>query len=70
VGHDSIYSFETEVGPDDAVHDEYGIFVMWDPKAKHGKEIKGLTLYDVAPTVLDIMGIEVPADMEGKVIER
>jgi predicted AlkP superfamily phosphohydrolase/phosphomutase len=70
VGHDSIYSFETEVGPDDAVHDEYGIFVMWDPKAKHGKEIKGLTLYDVAPTVLDIMGIEVPADMEGKVIKR
>jgi predicted AlkP superfamily phosphohydrolase/phosphomutase len=69
VGHDSIYSFETEVGPDDAVHDEYGIFIMWDPRAKRGRKVEGVSLYDVAPTVLDAMGIEVPADMEGKVIK-
>jgi predicted AlkP superfamily phosphohydrolase/phosphomutase len=69
VGHDSIHSFETEVGPDDAVHDEYGIFIMWDPKAKRGKKLEGVTLYDVAPTVLDTMGIQVPSDMEGKVIK-
>jgi predicted AlkP superfamily phosphohydrolase/phosphomutase len=69
VGHDSIHSFETEVGPDDAVHDEYGIFVMWDPRVRRGKEVKGISLYDIAPTVLDLMGIPVPADMEGKVIK-
>jgi len=69
VGHDSIHSFETEVGPDDAVHDEYGIFIMWDPRQKRGKKLEGLSLYDVAPTVLETMGIQVPADMEGKPVK-
>jgi predicted AlkP superfamily phosphohydrolase/phosphomutase len=68
IGHDSIHSFETEVGPDDAVHAEHGIFLLWDPKAKRGKKMENLQIYDVAPTVLDVMGIKVPDDMEGKVI--
>jgi predicted AlkP superfamily phosphohydrolase/phosphomutase len=69
IGNGSIHSFETEVGPDDAVHAEHGIFVLWDPKAKRGKQLDNLEIYDVAPTVLDIMGIEVPKDMEGKIIQ-
>ena len=69
IGHDSIHSFETEVGPDDAVHDEYGIFIMWDPRVKRGKELKNLKIYDVAPTILTTMGIKVPDDMEGKAIQ-
>jgi predicted AlkP superfamily phosphohydrolase/phosphomutase len=69
IGHDSIHSFETEVGPDDAVHAEHGIFMLWDPKEKRGKRLEGLQIYDVAPTVLNVMGIDVPADMEGKVIQ-
>jgi predicted AlkP superfamily phosphohydrolase/phosphomutase len=69
IGHDSVHSFETEVGPDDAVHAEYGIFVLWDPKAKRGRKLDDLQIYDVAPTVLKVMGIEVPKDMEGKPIQ-
>jgi predicted AlkP superfamily phosphohydrolase/phosphomutase len=69
IGHDSIHSFETEVGPDDAVHAEKGIFILWDPKQKRGKKLENLSIYDVAPTVLHVMGIDVPADMEGKVIQ-
>ena len=68
IGHDSIHSFETEVGPDDAVHAEDGIFLLWDPKVKRGKRLEGLSIYDVAPTVLNMMGIEVPKDMEGKAV--
>ncbi len=69
IGHDSIHSFETEVGPDDAVHAEDGIFILWDPEAKRGRQLENLSIYDVAPTVLSLMGIKVPDDMEGKVIE-
>ncbi|HEC82952.1 MAG TPA: phosphodiesterase, partial [Firmicutes bacterium] len=69
IGHDSIHSFETEVGPDDAVHAEDGIFILWDPQVKRGRELENLSIYDVAPTVLDVMGIKVPDDMEGKIIE-
>ena len=69
IGHDSIHSFETEVGPDDAVHAEHGIFILWDPNEKHGKRLDDLEIYDVAPTILSVMGIDVPGDMEGKVIK-
>ncbi len=68
IGHDSIHSFETEVGPDDAVHDEYGIFILWDPRIRKGQKVEGLSIFDVAPTVLNVMGIDVPGDMEGRVV--
>jgi predicted AlkP superfamily phosphohydrolase/phosphomutase len=68
IGHDSIHSFETEVGPDDAVHAQYGIFILWDPKEKRGRKLEDLEIYDVTPTVLTVMGIDIPEDMEGKVI--
>ena len=68
VGHDSIHSFETEVGPDDAVHDEYGIFLLYNPKVKRGKRLDDVSIYVIAPTILNEMGIEIPEDMEGKPI--
>jgi predicted AlkP superfamily phosphohydrolase/phosphomutase len=68
IGHDSIHSFETEVGPDDAVHAQHGIFILYDPREKRGKKLEDLEIYDVAPTVLNVMGIDIPEDMEGKAI--
>ena len=66
VGHDSIHSFETEVGPDDAVHDEYGIFLLYDPRVKRGKKLDDVSIYDIAPTILNEMGLDIPEEMEGK----
>lgn len=68
IGHDSIHSFETEVGPDDAVHAQHGIFILWDPREKRGRKLEDLEIYDVSPTVLSVMGIDIPEDMEGKAI--
>ncbi len=63
-----LYSFDTEIGPDDAVHDHYGIFVMAGPGVVSRGELAGLHLMDVAPTVLHHLGLTPPADMEGRII--
>ncbi len=65
IGNDTVYDFDTEVGPDDAVHDYDGVFVMARPGEQKGQRIAGLHLMDVAPTVLKLMGVEVPSDFEG-----
>jgi len=66
-----IYTFENDIGPDDANHAQDGVFVLWDPsKDRRGRRVEDLQLMDVAPTVLDIMGAQVPANMQGKIVER
>jgi arylsulfatase A-like enzyme len=42
-----------------------GIFVLFDPTRRHGQSVTGLSLLDVAPTVLELMGVPVPEGMEG-----
>jgi predicted AlkP superfamily phosphohydrolase/phosphomutase len=70
-GLPELYSFENDLGPDDANHDQYGVFVLWDPRRNHGgRYVEGLQLMDVAPTVLDLMGVDVPPDMQGKAVQR
>ncbi len=68
IGLGSILTFENDTGPDDANHDTHGIFIMKGQGVESRGRREGLNLLDVAPTVLHQMGIEVPADMEGKVI--
>ena len=71
LGLNTIHTFENDTGPDDANHAEQGIFILCDPAAPveqpHTLRV-GLSLFDVAPTVLSILGIPVPPDMEGNVI--
>ncbi|MGR3177884.1 MAG: alkaline phosphatase family protein [Candidatus Anammoxibacter sp.] len=68
VGHKSIWARENDLGSDDSNHAQYGIFLMNDGIEK-GEKRDGLHLMDVAPTILDRMGIDVPLSMEGKVIK-
>ena len=65
VGFDSIYTFENDTGPDDAVHDKFGVFVMYPGNGK----LDGVSIYDFAPTLLSQLGIKAPLHMEGKVIK-
>ncbi len=66
-----IYTFENDTGPDDANHDQYGVFVLWDPRKNYGgRYVDGLQLMDVTPTVLDLMGVPVPPDTQGKPLQR
>jgi len=65
-GHGDIYTFENDTGPDDANHASNGMFILYDPRQPGSNhEIKGRKLLDVAPTLLDLMGVPVPQDMQG-----
>jgi predicted AlkP superfamily phosphohydrolase/phosphomutase len=68
VGIGSIHTFENDTGPDDANHSQHGIFIMGVPGMNVSGKVSGLHIMDVAPTVLKLLGVSVPDDMEGKVI--
>ncbi|HDZ17023.1 hypothetical protein LCGC14_0807530 [marine sediment metagenome] len=69
VGYESMYLMENDIGPDDAVHDYHGIFIIYDPKKKIGKDLGTRSILDIAPTSLKLLGIKIPNDMEGNNIE-
>jgi predicted AlkP superfamily phosphohydrolase/phosphomutase len=66
MGHGRIHTRENDIGPDDANHAQQGIFIMYDPQRQGMGKVDGLRIMDVAPTVLDAMGLPIPADMQGK----
>ncbi len=69
LGLNALHTFENDTGPDDANHAQMGMFIYYDPRRNlGGRELEGLRLYDVAPTILSEMGQPVPADMIGRVI--
>ncbi len=70
VGMGSIHTFENDTGPDEANHDWHGIVVAARADATAIPGLRGdmgeVSIYDIAPTVLDIMGIEIPDHMIGR----
>jgi predicted AlkP superfamily phosphohydrolase/phosphomutase len=70
VGSGSVHTFENDTGPDEANHSQHGIFIMRAPEMEQRGRVSGLNVIDVAPTVLDLLSLKVPEDMEGRVIGR
>jgi predicted AlkP superfamily phosphohydrolase/phosphomutase len=69
VGHGTQYLLENDTGPDDAVHDWNGIFIGYDKNKRLNKKLEGLKIYDVAPTILSLLGIPIPDDLDGSPIK-
>ena len=69
VGYKSMYLDENVTGPDDAVHDYNGVFIIYDPSKEKGEKLDEKNILDIAPTILKIFGITIPKDLEGKSIE-
>ncbi|MFB0557962.1 MAG: alkaline phosphatase family protein [Candidatus Bathyarchaeia archaeon] len=66
MGQNDLYLPENDTGPDDAVHDKMGLYIYYDTKEDLGGVIRDLNILDVAPTLLRAIGLQVPADMEGR----
>ena len=65
VGHDSLYLSENDTGPDDCNHAQFGSFLLAAPNLPVRGEIEGMHLLDIAPTLLELAGEDVPASMQG-----
>ncbi len=69
LGHDGIYTFDNDTGPDDCNHAQHGLFIWCDPRRPGGgRKVEGAQLMDIAPTVLRALGLPVPAPMQGRTL--
>jgi predicted AlkP superfamily phosphohydrolase/phosphomutase len=70
VGHPKLVNPVDELGCDDGSHAPAGFFALAGPGVPTLGRFNALHLLDVAPTVLDLLGVPIPADLEGRPIHR
>ena len=69
VGLKSVYTYENDTGPDDANHAQEGMYLLYNPENNlNGKRDDKHHLMDIAPTVLSLLDVNIPSDMQGKSI--
>ncbi len=66
-GDEGIHTFENDTGPDDANHAQQGLLIMAGPGIEPGPR-DDMHLLDVAPTVLELLGLTGPAGMRGRTL--
>jgi predicted AlkP superfamily phosphohydrolase/phosphomutase len=66
VGHKTIHLHENDTGPDSCNHAQYGMFILTAPNCPLRGEYEGARLLDIAPTLLDLGGYEIPESMQGR----
>jgi predicted AlkP superfamily phosphohydrolase/phosphomutase len=66
VGHHAIHVQENDTGPDSCNHAQHGVFILKAPNLPANCEYEGARLLDIAPTLLDLAGYEIPESMQGR----
>ena len=66
VGHSGLYLQENDTGPDGCNHAQYGMFLLAAPNCPLAGEHTGARLLDIAPTLLDLAGYDIPESMQGR----
>jgi predicted AlkP superfamily phosphohydrolase/phosphomutase len=55
---------------DSGNHRPEGIFIAAGPQVRRGSVLEGARLPDLAPTALHLLGVAIPADMDGRVLQE
>ncbi|HEY7461860.1 MAG TPA: alkaline phosphatase family protein [Gemmatimonadota bacterium] len=66
VGYPTVHIQENDTGPDDCNHAQFGAFVLAAPNSPLQGELQGARLLDIAPTLLELGGYDVPSSMQGR----
>jgi predicted AlkP superfamily phosphohydrolase/phosphomutase len=66
VGYPSVYIQENDTGPDDCNHAQFGAFVLASSNNPLQGEVDGVHLLDLAPTLLELAGHDIPTSMQGR----
>lgn len=66
IGNKTLWSPQTARGSDDAGHSQQGIFIMNNGRCKGN--LREIDVIDVAPIILNELGINAPEDMKGRAI--
>jgi predicted AlkP superfamily phosphohydrolase/phosphomutase len=66
VGHSALHVRQGAAGVDDCNPDPHGAFVLASANGPISGEVVGAHLLDMAPTLLELAGYDVPASMQGR----
>lgn len=69
-GPERLKEKEFNIDTADQSHMPDGIVLLNGPGIRPGDDIKGADIYDVAPTVLHVLGLPVAKDMKGRVLKE
>jgi hypothetical protein len=62
--------FITPVYGNSGDHRMHGVMMGRGPELRKGAVVEGARIIDYAPTILHTFGVEVPSDMDGRVLEE
>jgi predicted AlkP superfamily phosphohydrolase/phosphomutase len=66
VGYPGLHVQENDTGPDACNHAQLGMFVLSAPNSPLSAMYEGARLLDIAPTLLDLGGYDIPESMQGR----
>jgi predicted AlkP superfamily phosphohydrolase/phosphomutase len=66
VGYPGLYVQENDTGPDACNHAQFGMFVLSAPNSPLSGVYEGARLLDIAPSLLDLGGYDIPESMQGR----
>ncbi len=66
VGYPALHVQENDTGPDDCNHAQFGSFILAASNSSLQGEVAGARLLDIAPTLLELSGYDLPSSMQGR----